>query len=236
MKEATISADIINSTSFDKDDTVMLSQYLTDFFVLLNSRFCDSWGRVVRGDGMEIVVPNVKDLVRIAVVLKCYIKAFKVNFSSFTNASRGHRRIPNFGIRVVIGIGGLRINDQKLGLIDGEAIYNSGRMLSIISSRRRGTLRRRGALVVVGEEGVGLVWLQPMLSLIDEIISHATAKQCDIMVRRFLGQTENQIAQTIGISQAAVNTHLRRAGWHAISEAIDFYEDYFTKRKDLLWN
>lgn len=229
MKEATISADIINSTSFDKDDTVMLSQYLSDFFVLLKSRFCDSWGRVVRGDGMEIVVSEVKDLVRIAVVLKCYIKAFKVNFGFFNNI-RGHRRIPNFGIRVVIGIGGLRINDQKLGLIDGEAIYNSGRMLSIISSRMRDTL------IVVGEEGIGLVWLQPMLSLIDEIISHATAKQCDIMVRRFLGQTENQIAQTIGISQAAVNTHLRRAGWHAISEAIDFYEDYFTKRKDLLWN
>ena len=230
MKEATISADIINSTSFDKDDTVMLSQYLSDFFILLNSQFSDSWGRVVRGDGLEIVVPEIKDVVRIAILLKCYIKAFKVNFSSFPNASRGHRRIPNFGVRVVIGIGGLRINDQERGLIDGQAIYNSGRMLTKISSRLRDTL------IVVGEEEIGLIGLQPMLSLIDEIISHATAKQCDIMVKRFLGLTETFIAQKVGITQSAVNKHLRRAGWHAIFEAIDFYEDYFTKRKDLLWN
>jgi hypothetical protein len=225
MQEGTISADIINSTSFNKDDTVKLSQYLSDFFILLKSRFYNSWGRVVRGDGMEIVVSDVKDLLRIAVVLKCYIKAFKVNFGSFNNI-RGHRRIPNFGIRVVIGMGGLRINDQERGLIDGQAIYNSGRMLTIISSRMRGTL------TVVGEEGIGLTWLRPMLSLIDEIILHSTAKQCDIMVKRFLGQTENQIAQRVGITQSAVNTHLRRAGWHAISEALDFYEDYFTDLKD----
>jgi hypothetical protein len=223
MKEATISADIINSTSFNKDDTVMLSQYLGDFFVLLNSQFADSWGRVVRGDGLEIVVPKIKDVVRIAILLKCYIKAFKVNFSSITNASRGHRRIPNFGVRVVIGVGGLRINDQERGLIDGQAIYNSGRMLTRISYRMRDTL------IVVGEEEIGLLGLQPMLSLIDEIISHATAKQCDIMVKRFLGLTETLIAQKVGITQSAVNTHLRRAGWHAISEAIDFYEGYFSK-------
>ena len=223
MQEATISADIINSTSFNKDDTVMLSQYLGDFFVLLNSQFADSWGRVVRGDGLEIVVPNIKDVVRIAILLKCYIKAFKVNFSSFTNASRGHRRIPNFGVRVVIGIGGLRINDQERGLIDGQAIYNSGRMLTKISYRTRGTL------IIAGKEDIGFVGLQPILSLIDEIILHSTAKQCDIMVKRFLGLTEAQIAQKIGITQSAVNTHLRRAGWHAIFEAIDFYEEYFSK-------
>ena len=230
MKEATISADIINSTSLDKDDIVMLSQYLSDFFMLLNSQFLDSWGRVVRGDGIEIVVSNMKDVIRIAILLKCYIKAFKVNFSSLNNVLRGRRRISNFGVRVVIGIGGLRINDQERGLIDGQAIYNSGRMLTRISSRTRGTL------VVVGQEDIGIVGLQPMLSLIDEIISHATAKQCDIMVKRFLGLTETLIAQKVGITQSAVNTHLRRAGWHAISEAINFYEDYFANRKDLLWN
>jgi DNA-binding CsgD family transcriptional regulator len=218
MCKATISADIMNSTSLNEDDTVRLSCHLKTFVSIIEKEFSGCWGRIVRGDGLEIVLPHIKDVMRVAVMLKCHVKALNVEYGAFSMAGR-HRRIPHFGVRVAIGIGKLRLNDRANGLIDGDAIYYSGRMLERISSRRRGTL------VLVGWDGQRRETAQALLSLMDVIVMHATAKQCDIMVKRFLGMSESLIAKNIGITQSAVNTHLRRAGWHALASAVDYFEN-----------
>lgn len=218
MIEATISADVINSTSFDKDDMFRLNQHLKSFIEILERTYHGCWGRVVRGDGVEVVVPRIKDVMRIAIMLKCHVKAMNVNFGVL-HALGNRRRIPHFGVRVVIGIGDLRINDREKDIIDGDAIYNSGRMLSRLASKSRGTL------ILVGGDPKTQETAQALLSLIDVIVMHSTAKQCDIMVKRFLGMSEDEIANQVGITRSAVNTHLRRAGWFAISSTIDFFEN-----------
>ena len=217
MLKATISADIINSTSLSKDDIVRLNFHLKSFIGIVEHEYHGVWGRIVRGDGIEFVMPYIKDVMRVAIMLKCHVKALNVNFGSFSIAGR-MRRIPHFGVRVVIGIGDLQVNDKENGLIAGDAIYNSGRMLAKISSKSRGTL------LVVGWDTARQAAMQALLSLIDVIVMHATAKQCDIIVKRLLGMSELAIAERIGITQSAVNTHLRRAGWHAIAGAIEFFE------------
>lgn len=218
MFEATISADVINSTSLDKDDTIRLNQHLKYFIELVESEFQGSWGRIVRGDGLEFVMPRIKDVMRVSIMLACHVKALNVNYGGLSVAGV-RRRIPHFGVRIAIGIGNLNINDKENGVIAGDAINFSGRMLAEMSSRRR------GKLIVVGWDMHRRYVMQSLLSLIDVIVTHATAKQCDIMVKRFMGMSELDIAQKIGISLSAVNAHLRRTGWQAIATAVEFFEE-----------
>ena len=116
---ATLSADIVDSTSLSAEDTVKLKESLEDFFPVMKSFCGEAWGRVVRGDSVECVIPEVSQSLRIALLLKCYVKMLELDSASRTMKKKG--------IRVVIGLGSLRINDRKIGIIDGEAIYNSGR-------------------------------------------------------------------------------------------------------------
>lgn len=218
MLSATISADVMNSTSLSKDDVLGLNRHLTSFIAVVEQEYPGSWGRIVRGDGIEFAMPHIGNAMRIAVMLKCHVKALNVNFGSAGIMGR-KRRIPRFGVRVAIGIGALRINDKNNGILDGDAIYSSGRMLEEISSRKTGTL------VVAGWDTRRREMTQAILSLVDVIVMHATAKQCDIMVKRFLGMPELVIAGKLGISQSAVNTHLRRAGWHAVASAVEYFEN-----------
>ena len=218
MFKATISADIINSTSLDKDDTVRLNQHLKNFIALVEQRYTGCWGRIVRGDGLEFVMPRVKDVMRVSIMLACHVKALNVNYGPLS-ATGGRRRIPHFGVRIAIGIGDLSIDDRENGIISGEAINYSGRKLAEISSRKK------DKLVVVGWNQQRREIMQSLLSLIDVIVTHATAKQCDIMVKRFAGKSELEISQTIGVSLSAVNAHLRRAGWQAIANAVSFFEE-----------
>lgn len=45
-----------------------------------------------------------------------------------------------YGIRIAIGIGGMRIVNTEQGIWDGEAIYLSGRALEEMSSLNKGTM------------------------------------------------------------------------------------------------
>ncbi len=52
---ATLSADIVDSTSLSAEDTVKLKESLEGFFPVMQL-FCDkAWGRVTRGDSVECV-------------------------------------------------------------------------------------------------------------------------------------------------------------------------------------
>ena len=48
--EATISADIIRSTSLPKEGMIVLQERLREFVEFINKTFDGCWGRVVRGD------------------------------------------------------------------------------------------------------------------------------------------------------------------------------------------
>ena len=73
--EATISADIIRSTSLPSEGMIFLQKQLREFADFLNKSFPKCWGRVVRGDGFECAMSDPHDLLRIVLLLKCKIKS-----------------------------------------------------------------------------------------------------------------------------------------------------------------
>lgn len=218
--KATISADIIKSTSLDKLMVLELQNHLRNYVDTVEQSFPTCWGRVVRGDCIELVVPEARLAFRLAIMLKCHVKAFGVKFGGHSNRLTFHQaKFFKYGVRIAIGFGSLKINDLENGIIDGKAIYASGRTLDGMSSRMRKNF------VVAGLKDGRERLVQAVLGLVDELLSHATARQCEIVLMRLLGRTEKEIAESKAITQVAVNAHLRRAGWYAIEGAVAACEE-----------
>ena len=76
---ATISADIVSSTSLSEVETIELKQYIEGQLKMLDTLYPNFWGRLIKGDYIECLIPNASDAFRIALIIKNSIKAFKVN-------------------------------------------------------------------------------------------------------------------------------------------------------------
>ena len=131
---STISADIVSSTSLSEVETIELKQYIEEQLKMLETLYPGSWGRLIKGDYIECVVPNASNAFRIALIIKNSIKAFEVE------KTLGSKLFYTYGARISIGIGGMRIVDRKQGIMDGEAIYLSGRSLAKMGSLSKGAL------------------------------------------------------------------------------------------------
>ncbi|MBR1502895.1 MAG: hypothetical protein IJ618_03310 [Prevotella sp.] len=206
---ATLSADIVDSTSLSAEDTVKLKEALESFFPVMKSFCDDAWGRVVRGDSVECVIPDVAQSLRIALLLKCYVKTLELDTASSAMKKKG--------IRVVIGLGSLRINDRNNGIIDGEAIYNSGRELDRLSGSDGITLS-----LVSSEMDVG--GFSALCDVLGFVVTRATGKQCQVLYHLLLGETQMHIAKLLGLEQPTVNQHAAAVGWNAIQRALTKYE------------
>lgn len=219
MMNATISADIIKSTSLLKEDVFKLQDYLKDFIDIIEREFSGCWGRIVRGDCIELVLPNERIALRVAFLLKCRVKAFNAREPIHPAMAYQYRRFIRYRTRIVIGLGTLRTNDGLHGIVDGKAIYNSGRELDRMSSRMRSNMR------IVGKDTQRLKIIQAMLQLADELLTHATSRQCETLFWRMLGLPEKVIAERAGVTQVAINAQLRSAGWYAIANALNVFEE-----------
>lgn len=220
MRRATVSADIIRSTSLDAHATRLMHEHLHQFLARMEERFDNCWGRIIRGDGIECVLGDERLALRVALMLKCHIKAFNAKTDRYVYAAFGPRYFFNrFGVRIAIGFGDLRTNDKDIGIIDGAAIYNSGRLLDSMSRRMRTNI------VVAGDDCPSMKIVQTIATLCDTILTHATSKQCEVLFMRMQGMSELEIAERLKITQVATNGHLRRAGWYALERAMQTFED-----------
>ena len=75
---AAISADIVSSTSLCIEETIALKQRVEELFSILEKRFPGFWGRLIKGDYIECLLPSAKDDFRVALIIKSCIKAFPV--------------------------------------------------------------------------------------------------------------------------------------------------------------
>ena len=71
---ATLSADIVRSTSLRTEDLIELRKRLLGFFDKLGEDYPGFWGRIVRGDSIECFIPDYRYALRIAVLVKLFVK------------------------------------------------------------------------------------------------------------------------------------------------------------------
>ena len=209
---ATISADIVSSTSLSEVETIELKQYIEEQLKMLETLYPSFWGRLIKGDYIECVVPNVSYALRIALIIKNGIKAFDVE------KSRGNKLLCTYGARISIGIGGMRIVDRDQGIMDGEAIYLSGRSLAKMGPLSKGTLT-----IEIADKNLSHN-LRVIAVLTDAILNDATPKQSQVIYYKLLGYKESEIAEKMKIYQSGVNNHSSSAKWYCIEEALNYFE------------
>ena len=212
---ATISADIVRSTSMETADLLELRRGLHGLISELEKDIPGFWARIVRGDSLECVVPDTRVALRIATLLKLFVKMRVAAF----NCSEMLQR---YGIRFSIAVGDLKYADKNEDIIDGPAIYLSGRNLDEIS--------RKGGRTSVfdldrGPRALSNV-LDSYVALVCDLVDSYSAKQAEVVYYKLLGFREVEISDRLGIYQSSVNVRATNAQWGLLNKAIKDFEDF----------
>src|SRR5690606_25166897 len=124
--KATISGDIVSSTALSPEGRILLEKRMEKLIKLLNEHF-GAFARVIKGDYLECYLPQAEEALRIALLIKCFIKSADIGSDESKKETALFR---THGIRLAIGVGEITRFDAIKGIIDGEAIYLSGRLIN----------------------------------------------------------------------------------------------------------
>lgn len=220
--KAVISGDVIAYTSLDDPSKETLETGLQELFKKLERTF-NTFSRLVKGDYLECVTPAPQDSLRVALIIKTFIKSLHLNAKT-----KRHRYFEEHGLRMAIGFEELSRYDPEAGIIDGEAIYLSGRLVSESSTHYKKRVIIKGTLMFISNDEVLDSTINTIFTLLDHIFSKATKKQSEVIFYKLWGLSEEEIANKLGTSQSSVNQHSTTSGYNAIEKAILYYENALT--------
>ena len=222
MNYSVIAGDIVSSTSLLSKDREKIEENIANLFKDLSIHF-NAYGRIIKGDYIECVIPESGEGLRVALAIKSYIKSINLDAVPYNRNNRAKQFFIH-GIRLAIGFGTLDRFSPNEGVIDGEAIYFAGREISGESTYNKERIVIKNTLFFnSANENLNRVFL-PMLSLLDVLLAKATARQCKVLYLKLLNYPETEIAKLLGIGQSAVNQHSTSIGWNAIDEAVNYYK------------
>ena len=211
---ATISADIVRSTSLATEDLVELRKSLCRVLDELERAYTGFWARIVRGDSIECFVPRYSDALRIALLIKLFVKMEVSGLDC-------EEELQRFGIRFSIGVGDIIYADKNDDIIDGPAIYMSGRNLDEIS--RKGNVFTAFQIMDAPESFSNL--MDSYVALLSNLVDTYSAKQAEVIFYKLLGYKEVEISEKLGIYQSSVNTRSTNAQWGLVNTAIKDFEE-----------
>ncbi|GHV11483.1 hypothetical protein FACS1894162_6960 [Bacteroidia bacterium] len=217
MNKATISADIVSSTSLNVEQRLMLEKKLNQLLAFLKKKVGSKlfFGRLIKGDYIECVLENPQLALLVALLIKSYVKSLDIKADKKSNQNL--KDFKEYGIRIAIGVGELSIWDKKKGIIDGEAIYLSGRAINDMTATKI-------TLVFKSKNEHWNNAFEPICSLLDVLFSKMTQLQSQIVYYKLLSKTEKEISELINKSQPTINSHSKKAGWSAIHSAVNYFE------------
>ena len=208
---AAISADVVSSTSLSRESMIELNEKLKKCLYILERRYQGFWGRIVKGDSIECIMSRPEDAFEVALILKTWVKSFE--HSNIQEDKRFNR----YGLRIAIGIGEMKTLDRGLDMMDGDAIYRSGRAMDKLVGRAK------YSFVISMADSEHEQALQVILTLVNQLLNNATARKCETLCERILSSDTSKTAEKMGISVSGVNQTLKDLGWSAIEQAIIYY-------------
>lgn len=217
---AVISGDIISSTSFTDESRTYLEESLSKLLLNLKNEF-NVFGRVIKGDYLECVIPEPENALTVAIAIKCFIKSISLESNEDEHAQNRFKFFKTYGLRLAIGYGKLTRYDEEKGIIDGEAIYFSGRTISEESgSYKKERIVIKNTLFFASAHEELNQEFEPLLYLLDVLLAKATAKQCEVVYLKLMNNNEDAISKIMKIAQSVVNQHSTSVGWNAIDKAV----------------
>lgn len=224
MNYSVISGDVISSTSFNNNGKIFIEDSILKLLDDLKNSY-NIYGRIIKGDYLECVVPEVIHVLRVALAIKCYVKSIPVSETLHYKLNKRIKLFKTYGIRLAIGYGELnRFNPDK-GIIDGEAIYLSGRAINELTTYNKERIVIKNTLFFVSNYKELNYQFEVIFEMLDLIISKATQRQCKVLYLKLMTKNEEEIAKKLNIAQSAVNQHSTSAGWNAIEKTVNYFSD-----------
>lgn len=230
MNYSVISGDIISSTSLSVADSKTVAENLKKLLSDMERVF-QVYGRIIKGDYLECVVPNAAEGLQVALAIKSFVKAIPIDVKKYKKEDNRVKQFKIHGIRLAIGYGPLNRYNPEEGIIDGEAIYLSGREISGETTYNKERIVIKNTLFFASKTEELNKNFQPLLALLDVLLSKATARQCEVLYLKLMKLQEDAIAKRLGIGQSAVNQHSTSVGWNAIDEAVNYFNSVISKQK-----
>lgn len=167
---------------------------------------------VYRGDSFQMIVDKPEEVMKIAVLIRAALKSKTIHETNTGNLSL--ERL--WDARIAIGIGSIDMETAKVVESTGEAFQLSGNQLDSIKK----TPNRLSFMSSWDD-------LNPQYQLItklsDTIINRWTNYAAEVAYRYLLyGETQQQMAKALNISQPAIHRRLLTANIDAIEEMLNY--------------
>ena len=135
MIKGVITGDIIESTKLSDDENNTLIQGLKYIIDELEQNKTIR-GEIFRGDSLQCLVHKPSQTLKIALLIKTYVKGIDSINKKQKNELDKLINKPIFDIRLAIGIGEINSEKEKLSISQGEAFNLSGRLLDDMKNKQ----------------------------------------------------------------------------------------------------
>ncbi|MGV3504763.1 MAG: hypothetical protein ACO1O1_13730 [Adhaeribacter sp.] len=229
MKLAIITGDLIDSSKYSPEQReragIMLKQTLEEERRLGNK----SWLKyeMFRGDSAQIEVLRVEKALSLAILLRAALKQLPDQAKHPDPGQHPGREPvlsskPFADIRLSIGIGEAEFKHARIVESDGEAYRLSGRSLD--------RMKKKGQKLILqsADENFNQEY-EVQCRLLDVIIDKWSTSSAEVVFWLLKGLKDIEIADKLGISQPAISSRKKAAGWEAIDLMIQGFERKITK-------
>ncbi|PKA84119.1 hypothetical protein ATE92_2289 [Ulvibacter sp. MAR_2010_11] len=209
---AVLSCDIVSSTQYTPKVFKDLLEVIKEEFAIISGMYPTQkvLFAMSRGDSFQGIVEDSASALKIALHLKAGI----MKFGSETVQSKA---VTNADVRISIGIGTADYNENSIAESNGEAFHFSGRTLDKMkgeSTKLTLTTSRKE----VNEE------FKVSFKFLDSVTDRWSISSAEVVYYLLKGYTEQQIADRLDRSQAAINLRKKAAGWEEIQLLLNRYE------------
>ena len=225
MNNATISADVISFTLLPEAEKRKLENGIKELLGELSVKYSQEgfYGRMVQGDSIECAMQSPKYIFRIALIIKTFIKSAHYDFSKEEKSRLKY--FLDHGIRLAIAVAPLQTLNPEAGIIDGEAIYMSGRTIKNLSTSFKQKIVIKSTMFFRHSDAAIQEQFDTVFALTDTILSRCSARQSEVICYKLLNLNEKEISEKLGKKQSTISQHSTAAGWISIEKAVTYFEN-----------
>ncbi|MEX0995484.1 MAG: hypothetical protein WDZ45_00385 [Flavobacteriaceae bacterium] len=209
---AVLTADLINSRSYDK-------AFLKEVLLVLKKEFDaiskehDAIFTLFRGDSFQGIIKHPEEALQIALRLKTAV--LKV-----VNTAQQKSNVPVADVRIAIGIGEADYNEKAIAESNGEAFHFSGLTLDAMKDENKKLSLKTSNENTNNEFKVSLKFL-------DSLAEKWSIASAEVVYYLLKGLKEQQIADVLQRSQAAINLRKKAAGWEEVQLLLQRFNQVF---------
>ncbi|MCJ0743125.1 SatD family protein [Pedobacter montanisoli] len=199
--QAVMTGDIINFTKLSPSKRKNL---IRETEVLLKTWIKEKENaEIFRGDSYQVLFNDALEAITKSIQLICWFKKHS-----------DEKNKVSLSTRISIGIGEVSYRGKNVLNSDGEAFHLSGRHFDTLKDDQFLAIHTNN---IAKNNGIEII-----LNFINKYIGNWTIAQAEVIFLLLEGKTQQEIAETLSLSQPSVNSRLKSAGWKEFEPAIKY--------------